>query len=210
MFLVLTVSSQTVVTDTLTKSLDSLTLTSTASLTVTTNGNGFDYKTTAPMVTNTVTLTRSLNVMGYDSVTVFYKFYSPAPNTVNGTFANSLMSGSPSHSGNINFLLNIHPGSSSTITIKNFYVIGYKTSTTTGIKTLNELGLNVFTYGSSIKVNGFLPENFKVNIVNLSGQTVMTTTLLNELETNLPSGIYILQVIDNKGNLVENKKVVIQ
>lgn len=99
-------------------------------------------------------------------------------------------------------ITNITAGS--TIYIKDF------SYTTTGIKSLEQRQLNLFTFGNKIKVNGQIDEKLKLNVFNILGQLVIQTDLKNEIETTVATGVYILQVLDEHNNAIESKKVLLQ
>ncbi|HEX7415270.1 MAG TPA: PKD domain-containing protein [Bacteroidia bacterium] len=75
-----------------------------------------------------------------------------------------------------------------------------------GIQTHNQTGVNIFSYGNAIITNGTIPQGQQLKVFNTLGQVVLTTALQNNIETNLPSGIYTIQVIDNTGSIIEIKK----
>ena len=77
---------------------------------------------------------------------------------------------------------------------------------TTGIKSFNETGLNVFTYNNTINSTGNIKQGTKINVYNSLGQVVLNTSLQNSIETNLSTGIYTIQIIDNTGSIIETKK----
>ncbi|HEX7414518.1 MAG TPA: choice-of-anchor tandem repeat GloVer-containing protein [Bacteroidia bacterium] len=79
-------------------------------------------------------------------------------------------------------------------------------SSTTAIQTHNQAGVNIFSYGNAIKTNGTIPQGTQLKVINTLGQVVLTTALQNNIETNLPSGIYTIQVIDTMGSIIEIKK----
>ncbi|HEX7413965.1 MAG TPA: PKD domain-containing protein [Bacteroidia bacterium] len=77
---------------------------------------------------------------------------------------------------------------------------------TMGIQTHNQNSLNIFSYNSAIITNGSIPQGQQLKVINTLGQVVLTTALQNNIETNLPSGIYTIQVIDTLGSIIEIKK----
>ncbi|MHB8260088.1 MAG: choice-of-anchor tandem repeat GloVer-containing protein [Bacteroidia bacterium] len=77
---------------------------------------------------------------------------------------------------------------------------------TTGIKSHNQAGLTIFSYNNAIITNGTIPQGSQLKVFNALGQVVLTTALQNNIETNLPSGIYTMQVINNEGSIIEIKK----
>ena len=213
-------NSQTVISDTLIRSLGSLEFSSSNathdSVSVdTTSQVGYYVYTPAPTQmtasTYTATLSTDIDMTQIDSIQIIYKFSSNGgtlngnPGT-NGPTINTFQS-------NGNVVLNLFFGTSAFLDhiyiAKKFYVISYSHQTTTGIKSLNDYGLNVFTYENNIKTIGSIPNDFKFEVVNLSGQSVLKGELQNEISTNLPIGIYVLRVFNHMGNLVENKKVVL-
>ncbi|MHB8259747.1 MAG: FG-GAP-like repeat-containing protein [Bacteroidia bacterium] len=74
------------------------------------------------------------------------------------------------------------------------------------IQTHNQTGVNIFSYGNTIITNGTIPQGTQLKVFNALGQVVLNTALQNNIETNLPSGIYTMQVIDNTGSIIEIKK----
>ncbi|HEX7414679.1 MAG TPA: T9SS type A sorting domain-containing protein [Bacteroidia bacterium] len=77
---------------------------------------------------------------------------------------------------------------------------------TTSIPTHNQAGVNIFSYGNAIITNGTIAQGQQLKVINTLGQVVLTTALQSNIETNLPSGIYTIQVIDNTGSIIEIKK----
>ena len=61
---------------------------------------------------------------------------------------------------------------------------------------------------SEINVNGYSPAYLK--LCNMLGQTVAEATKTNKLYLgNLPQGLYVLQLFDEKGGLVKAEKVIV-
>ncbi|MHB8261931.1 MAG: choice-of-anchor tandem repeat GloVer-containing protein [Bacteroidia bacterium] len=85
----------------------------------------------------------------------------------------------------------------------------YDIGATTAIPTHNQAGLTIFSYNNAIITNGTIPQGTQLKVFNALGQVVLTTALQNNIETNLPSGIYTMQVIDPAGSLIEIKKCAI-
>ncbi|MHB8261991.1 MAG: T9SS type A sorting domain-containing protein [Bacteroidia bacterium] len=83
------------------------------------------------------------------------------------------------------------------------------TNCTTDIQTHNQTGVNIFSYGNAIITNGTIPQGAQLKVYNALGQVVLTTAWQNNIETNLPSGIYTIQVINNDGSIIDIKKCAI-
>ncbi|HEX7413010.1 MAG TPA: leucine-rich repeat domain-containing protein [Bacteroidia bacterium] len=77
---------------------------------------------------------------------------------------------------------------------------------TAAIQTHNQAGVSIFSYGNAIITNGTIAQGQQLRVYNTLGQVVLTTALQNNIETNLASGIYTIQVIDNMGSIIEIKK----
>jgi hypothetical protein len=78
-----------------------------------------------------------------------------------------------------------------------------------GFESIISNQLNIFTTSNKIKTTGQINSNQKLNIINMLGQTVFTCALQEEITTNLPSGLYNLQVVDANNKAVLSKKVFI-
>lgn len=80
----------------------------------------------------------------------------------------------------------------------------YTASTTTTIKSNKIKNLNIFTYNDLIKIDSVLP-NSTIKVLNSLGQIVFESISKDEIQTNLQTGIYTIQILNNN-EIVEIKK----
>ncbi len=88
------------------------------------------------------------------------------------------------------------------------YTLAYSYTYTTGIEE-NEISITIFPNpaNSEITVTGYTPAYLK--LCNMLGQTVEEVNKSNNIYIgNLPQGLYVLQLFDDKGGLVKTEKVV--
>lgn len=86
---------------------------------------------------------------------------------------------------------------------------GYSTTTiTTGINSIVNSDFDLFVSGNAIKTKTY-NEKFQLKVFDTAGKQVFESPLQNVVETDLDEGIYILNVINQNGNLIQSKRVLI-
>lgn len=142
-----------------------------------------------------------------DSIKIRTHVYTNYGGTINGipypTFVDTLVF--IQDTGNIVFNIKIPLGGH--IFIESFYVIAYSHNTTTSINSFSKRNLNIFTYNDLIKTDNVLV-NSTIKVINSLGQIVFESVLKDEIQTNLQTGIYTIQVL-NSNEIIETKKCVL-
>lgn len=105
-----------------------------------------------------------------------------------------------------NLTIDIAMSTGATVYVSGFTMVGYNT---VGLKNEATNQLTIFSNSNKINARGQINPNQKLNIINMLGQTVFTCALQEEITTNLPSGLYNLQVLDANNKAVLSKKVFI-
>jgi|GEM_PF-4558916 hypothetical protein len=216
-----------IVVDTLANPLDSLHFINNNGV-VTPDGTLF-YDNTTHYVTATLLMNVNMSDTipganaGIDSINVSYSFNTSGGNFATTTLKYTGIADTTYYSGLgwlknesitqtnglISFTMTIGFGASSVsyIHFTNFRVIAYsRNTTTTGIKQLKN-SLNIFTYNDVIKTDNVLP-NSTIKVFNSLGQIVFESILKDEIQTNLQTGIYTIQVFNNN-EIIETKKCVL-
>ncbi len=78
------------------------------------------------------------------------------------------------------------------------FVLHFNYSTTNIIE--NQNNINVYAFAKNIYFNNIENLSGTVNVYNVLGQNVLTTDLKSVINTNLQSGVYVVEVVSNNQN----------
>ncbi len=172
-------------------------------------GVSMTYTTGGPAGSSLDTL---LNLTGYDSIKVSIEYNKGGGSVTFNGLGNVPLSPAfvsltytTTNITSLSFSCTLTGNSS--IFLRKLNITGYPSSPTSIKNTGLNPYLNVFTDGNTIRSN--VSNDYKLKVMDLAGRIVFEKSLQNEIKTDLRPGIYILNITDVQGKLIENKRVLI-